>query len=349
MWLLAAMLGCTPHSTGSTEVGVRVAKVGIFEPKGVSPEVYTPGATYFFVPIVNDFYLYDTALQNIVMTGEQGVGARTGDDSLRFKTIDGNDISVNVTVAWSIDGSKAPYLLQFVGPDTDTVGEKLVRPVSRTIIRDVLNSLASEQFYDAGIRFKKAEEAANLLNYYLNPEGIRISQVLLGEHKFNERYEQIIRDKKVAEQDASRLQSETEAARELRRRELEQAKGVVTQTIEKARGEVEKRHIDADAIYYQRQRQAEAILAEQRAKAKGIAERARALSGSGGRSIVKLKVAEALRGKPIIFMPTGGMDLRTTNMNQLLQTYAVVGATNSSTSSSSTDSSTNSSTGDGSK
>lgn len=324
--LLSLALGCTPHSTGSTEVGVRVATVGIFSPKGVVPETYSPGSTYFFAPMLNEWYLYDTALQNVVMSRDQQ-GSQYGDDSLRFKTIDGNDISVNVTVAWSIDGTKAPYLLQFVGPDTQTVGERLVRPVSRTIIRDVLNSLASEQYYDAGVRFKKAEQAATLLNHYLNPEGVRIAQVLLGEHKFNERYEQIIRDKKVAEQDASRLDSETEAARELRHRELEQAKGLVQQAIEEAQGESSKKNINADAIYYERQRQAEAILAEKRAKAKGIAEQARALSGSGGRSIVKLKVAEALKGKPIIFVPTGGMDLRTTDMNELLQTYAVVKGT----------------------
>lgn len=324
-WLLAsALAGCTPHSTGSTEVGVRVATVGIFGPKGVVPDPYAPGATTFFAPFVNEWYLYDTALQNVVMTRDLQAGGAGADDSIRFKTIDGNDISVNVTVAWNIDGAKAPYLLQFVGPDTQAVGDKLVRPVSRTIIRDVLNSLASEQYYDAGIRFKKAEEAATLLNHYLNPEGVQVAQVLLGEHKFNERYEEIIKDKKVAEQDAARLDSETEAARELRHRELEQAKGLVQQAIEEARGESEKKVINADAIYYERQRQAEAILAEQRAKAKGIAERARALSGSGGRNIVKLKVAEALKGKPIVFVPTGGMDLRTTDMNQLLQTYAVV-------------------------
>lgn len=325
--LAAALTGCTPHSTGSTEIGVRVAKVGIVEPKGVVPEPYSPGATFFFAPVINDWYVYDSALQNIVMSRDSEVGDRYGDDSLRFKTIDGNDISVNVTVAWSVDPSKVPYLLQFVGANTGSVGEKLVRPVSRTIIRDVLNSLASEQFYDAGIRFKKAEEASTLLNHYLNPEGVLVNQILLGEHRFNDRYEQVIKDKKVAEQNAARLDSETEAARELRRRELEEAKGLVQQAIEEATGESGKKRIAADAIYYERQRQADAILAERRAKAKGISERAKALSGSGGRNIVKLKVAEALQGKPIIFVPTGGMDLRTTDMNQLLQTYGVVKST----------------------
>ena len=42
--------------------------------------------------------------------------------------------------------------------------------------------------------------------------------------------------------------------------------------------------------------------------------------------MVKLKVAEALQGKSLIFVPTNGMDLRTTDMNELLQTYGAVQA-----------------------
>lgn len=328
MFALALAAGCVPHSTDSTEVGVRVHELGLWEPRGVVKEPYPPGGTHFFLPIVNDWYVFDTALQNLAMTRAATGGSRAGDDSLHFKTIDGNDISVDVTVAWNVDPSRAWYLLQFVGPDTNTVGENLVRPVARTVVRDVLNELASEQYYDAGMRFQKAEQAARLLNHYLNPEGVVITQVLLGEHKFNERYEQIIRDKKVAEQEAARLVSETEAAREQRRRELEVAKGEVGREIEKARGEAEKAKINADAIYFQKERQAEAILAERTARAQGITKKAQAMAGAGGRAMVKLEVARSLRGKPILFLPTSGMDLRTTDMNQLLATYGVLRAGN---------------------
>lgn len=318
---------CVPHSTDSTEVGVRVSKLGLWEAQGVVPQAYAPGATYFFPPVINDWYVFDTALQNLIMTRDRRTGDRSTDDALRFKTVDGNDISVDVTVAWSIDPTRADYLVQFVGPDTATVRERLVRPVSRTVIRDVLNELPSELYYDANTRFQKAEQAAAVLNHYLNDEGVIIQQVLLGEHKFNDRYEQIIRDKKVAEQDAARLRSETEAAREQMRRELEIAKGEVSRDIEAARGEAQQRMISADAIFFERERQAQAILAERRSRAEGIAEKAKALAGSGGRNLVKLEVANALKGKTLIFVPTGGMDLRTTDMNQLLQTYGVVQAT----------------------
>lgn len=324
--LLLSQVGCTPHSTGSTEVGVRVAKLGLIEGKGVVPDPYPPGTTSFFPPLINDWFVYDTALQNLTMTRDSDTGDRKGDDSLHFKTVDGNDISVNVTVVWKVDPAKVGYLVQFVGANTAAVEDILVRPVSRTIIRDVLNELASEQFYDANLRYQQADKATRLLNHYLNQEGALVTEVLLGEHKFNERYEQIIRDKKVAEQNGARLVAETEAAREQMRRDLEVAKGSVNQSIEVARGESEKRRISADALYFERQRQAEAILAERRAKAQGIAEQARAISGGGGRSMVKMEVARALQGKPIIFVPTTGMEMRQTDMNELLQSVGAIKA-----------------------
>ena len=320
----AFALGCLPHSTGSTEVGVRTARIAPVGDKGVQKQVYAPGSTYFFPPVINDWHVFDTALQNLEMTREVNRGSRSGDDSLRFKTVDGNDISVNVTVAWRVDPAKAWYVLQFLGSDLSDVEVKLVRPVSRTIIRDVLNELASEQYYDADSRFRKGSEAEIRLNAYLNDEGVIIDQVLLGEHAFNPRYEAVIRDKKVSEQDAARLQSETEAASEQVKRDLEEQKGYVNQAIEKAMGEAQRQRLEADAAYYESERKAQAILTEAAADAESLEAKARALAGSGGAAQVKLKIAAAMRGKPIVFLPANsGMDVRKTDVNALLERYGV--------------------------
>lgn len=318
---LSVLAGCSA-TTESTEVGVRVAKMGLVGTKGVQPEVYPQGGTYFFFRPLSDWYVFDVGLQNLEMLREPNEGDRGGDDSLRFKTVDGNDISVNVTIAWSLDASRVPYILQFLGDSTREVEQKLVRPVSRTVVRDTLNQLTSEDFYVAQRRFQMSEEAKRRLNLILTSEGVIIENVLLGEHKFNQTYEQIIRDKKVAEQETSRLTSETEAAREEMKRDLERARGAVSQTLEKARGEAERKKLEADAIYFERERQAQAIVAEKAATAEGLTERAKALAGAGGKAMVKLEVAEALLGKKILFVPAGsGVDMRTTDMNSLLELY----------------------------
>ena len=38
-----------------------------------------------------------------------------------FKTIDGNDISLDVIIAYRIDANKAPYILQYVARDDDNL------------------------------------------------------------------------------------------------------------------------------------------------------------------------------------------------------------------------------------
>ena len=77
--------------------------------------------------------------------------------------------------------------------------------------------------------------------------------------------------------------------------------------------------------FEQQQLLAQAIKAEGIADAKGIQEMNNALSGSSGKAIVKLKIAEALQDKHIMLMPTseGGMNLKTTNMNQLIETMGI--------------------------
>src|SRR5262245_48169655 len=112
--------GCVTRSTDSTEVGVRTRK--LFSP-GIEQRIYEPVATFFFLPFTSDWHTFDIKLQNLEMTVTSTRGDRTGDDSLVFKTIDGNDIHFNVTVAWRIDPKRVPYILQKVATSTAEVKE----------------------------------------------------------------------------------------------------------------------------------------------------------------------------------------------------------------------------------
>ena len=98
MIITAGMLfvfgGCVFNTTGDTEVGVRTVKFGLIAKKGVEDKVYAPGATYFFLPYINDWHTFDTKLQNLEMTFDPERGDRKSRDDLLFKTIDGNDISL---------------------------------------------------------------------------------------------------------------------------------------------------------------------------------------------------------------------------------------------------------------
>jgi regulator of protease activity HflC (stomatin/prohibitin superfamily) len=315
--------GCTCHSTGSTEVGVLTRKLGfggLLGKAGVQPEVYPPGATYFFPAFITDWNTFDVSLQNLAMVKDRTRGDRAEEDDLSFKTVDGNDVRVDVTVAWQVEPKSAPYLLNKVGEDVEEVKEKLVRPACRSVVRDVLNELRSEEFYVSEKRFAKASEARDRLQAVLGPEGIAVRQVILGEHRFNPDYEHVIRDKKLAEQNSEKVRSETRAAAEQWKSELEKAKGTVFQQLAAAAGALDTARLTADAAYVQNQKQAEAIVAERRAHAEAVRKQNEALAGSGGKALVKLRIAEALAGKQLVFVPTGksGVGVQTLNLNQLL-------------------------------
>jgi len=124
----------------------------------------------------------------------------------------------------------------------------------------------------------------------------------------------------VAEQN----KSATKAAQEEYLKKVEDAKGEVNKiVVAGADGNLRQAQIEADAYYQKQQRLASAIEAEGVAEAKGITVLNKALAGSGGEVMVKLKLAEALEGKPIMLLPStgAGMDLKTTNINRLLEKY----------------------------
>lgn len=309
--VFASVSGCACHSTGANEVGVLTRKVAPFGKLGVQDEPLPSGGTYFFAPFTTDWNTFETKLQNLRLVKESA-------DDVEFKTVDGNDISVDIIVAWRIDPAKAPYLLMKVGESTEDIEARLVRPGVRAYVRDALNKLKSEEFYEADRRFKAAEEGRVLLAGAINPEGVIVEQVILGEHRFNPEYEAVIRDKKLAEQNAEKLKSEALAAAEASKRNLEAAKGQVAQQIAGVAGVLAQAKLTADSSLVQSQNEAEAILIEARANAQAIEKRNEALAGAGGRTMVKLKIAEALVGKRILVLPTKGANIQTLDVNQLV-------------------------------
>ncbi len=313
-----------PHQTKPTEVGVRVIKWSPFEKSGVVQDVYAPGATYFFPRIINEWHVFDTKLQNIEMTYTQEGGNRSSRDDLLFKTIDGNDISLDVIIAYRIDPKKAPYLLVNIADDNKDIEENLVRPLARNLTRDLFGELTTEDFYNADKRTQKSEYSKTKLNEILNPYGIIVESVLPKDYRFNEAYQKAIEDKKIADQVAERFKSEANAIVEEYNQRLEAAQGEVNKMVADIDGEYGKNRIAADAYFEQQSKIAKAIEAEGLAEAKGVEKLVQAVNSSGGDTMVKMKIAQALQGKKIFLLPfgdSGGLDVKTTDINELLKVY----------------------------
>jgi regulator of protease activity HflC (stomatin/prohibitin superfamily) len=201
-----------------------------------------------------------------------------------------------------------------------------VRTITRSKPRDIFGELNTEELYIAENRTKKSEDVQRVLNEILLPYGVEVTQVGTRDYRFNPEYQQAIEEKKVADQEAEKLKSETRAVAEEFLTEVERAKAQNVKIEQEADGEYRRAVIEADAYFEQQTSIAQAILAEAKAQAEGIREMNAALAGTGGEMMVKLKLAEALKDKRIIMLPTGGeggMDVRSTNVNQLLETLGI--------------------------
>ncbi len=317
--------GCVPHSTGETEVGVRTRKLVLFGEKGVEDKVYAPGSTYFFMPLVNDWHTLDTKLQNLEMTFQKEQGDRSTRDDLLFKTVDGNDIGLDVIIAYRIDPKQAFRIIQYVAEDSDILKDKIVRTIARSKPRDIFGELKSEEFYVAESREVQAVRAKEKLQEMFTPMGVIIEKVLTKDYRFNEAYQKAIEDKKVADQRVEKNRSAQHATLEEYLRKLEEAKGEVNKMVAVIDGEFLKAKIEVDAYYEKQELLAEAIKAEGIAEAKGIREMNEAMASAGGEALVKLRIAEAIQGKRIILLPVseGGMNLKTTDINQLINTIGL--------------------------
>jgi regulator of protease activity HflC (stomatin/prohibitin superfamily) len=281
-----------------------------------------PGRTVLVFPVVHDWYVFDTKTQTVEMKGSK---VASEDDALDFKTRDGNDVSVDVTVLYHIDPAKAPHVLRHVASDVDEVRTVLVRQLARSIPRDSLNELSSEEFYDSDLRAAKEEQALANLRRALTPYGIECERVVLGNYRFHKNYQAAIDQKKVADQTVNKNRSGAEAAIKEWERELETTKGSSASCSHRAR-QGTAGDLQTDAYYEAKKLEADAIVSEKAARAQGITKMKEAMSGAGGRTMVKLRIAESLKGKRIVLFPTSdsAINLQQTDVNRFLEAAGAV-------------------------
>lgn len=216
-------------------------------------------------------------------------------------------------------------ILQNVALDDESLKECIVRTISRSKPRDIFGQLDTEEFYIAEKRYEKAELAKAELNQILEPYGVIVERISTRDYRFNPEYQTAIEEKKVADQEAERLKAETNAKEAEFKTLVQVAEAEIEKIKVKADGEYKRAVIEADAYFEQQQQIAEAIIAEGKAEAEAIREMNKALSGPGGENMMKLELANALLNKRIIMLPMGdgGLDVRTTDVNQLLQLFGV--------------------------
>lgn len=301
------------------EVGVRLNKI-----TGKLESVSQTG-THWYNGITERFYVLDKTIQTLDMTATTDRGERKGKDDLKIKTMDGSDVYVDVKVQYRIDPDMADTVVTTSGPG-DNYKQKWTRDFVRSICRNYLGELTTEEFYDAARRDERLLKAREDVSKRLAPYGIIIDNIVIPTRPtFYKEYEEMIKRKKLADQAVLQEQSKALAAKQRQETQIvqetnkknvavEQFRGKMEQLVIEAKAEAEKAQKGADAYYakitigaeadfYRLQKDAEAILATKEAEAKGIEALKKALEGEGGRNMVKMEYAKRLKDLQISGQP----------------------------------------------
>ena len=277
--------------------------------------------------IRHHFSVLDKTLQTLEMTESAGRGDRKGKDDIKIKTKDGSDVYVDVKVQYSIIPEQADIVAATSGLG-DAFKNKWARDYARTMVRNFLGELTTEEFYDSSKRDAKLVLAKNRMNDRLNRFGVKIDNIVIPQRPhFYAEYEEMIKNKKLADQAVLEEQSKALAAKQKQNTMIVQETNRKNVAIEQFSGEMEQKLIQikadsergrkaADAYYqkvtinatanlYELEKSAEGILAKRTAEANGIRELNNALSAPGGRTMVKLEYARRLAditfsGKPFV-------------------------------------------------
>lgn len=322
-WILVMTLVVIAFGVGRHGV-VRVNEhqVGVLVNNVTGKLTLKPDVGYhIYLPYLARMYVLDKTIQRLELTWAQP-GAAPRD--IKLKVADGSQVSLDLTVNFKLRPDMAVRVLRRSGLNkrfAELWVEALVRNAALTTFGD----LTMEQFYDATQRAEKAEAIQKRVNERLRDEGIEIVAVIPGEYRFYREYEQIIEEKKLADQQVEEQQAQARAAQEdqerriiEKRKEIEAKRATfeaeLAARLAQAEADAEKNRrmadggyrrtlLQADSRLYTMEKQAEAAIEQGKAEAEGLAKNRAAMQGEGGLNMVAMEYARQLQKMRITGTP----------------------------------------------
>ena len=277
---------------------------------------------YIFLPYLTSFYVLDKTIQQLDLSWAQAPGRVSRD--LKLKSVDGSSVSLDISISFKLVPSEAVSVLRRSGVG-DRFAEVWLEPFARHVCLATFGQLTTEEMYDAGRRNEQAQTALDQLNALLSPQGIEIIAMIPGEFRFYQEYEQVIQEKKLADQQVEEQQSQAKALLQDQARQLVEARqralaqlattqGESTNRLIQASAEAEKiqreaegyattTRLEADGAFLTASSQAQARQAILLAEAAGLEQRRQALTGEGGLTLVGLEYAKRLEAVRLIGTP----------------------------------------------
>lgn len=209
----------------------------------LSGDLETPrrSGIHIIIPGVQQTAIYPISQQSYTMSDAGGEGQRLGQDAIRARSRDGQEVRIDLTIIFRLRDD--PDALNTVHRDwSNEPGgylEGLIRPAVRSTTIDVAAGFAAEDIYGIG-RETMQERIGERITERLARDGITVTDFLVRDISFSDEFISAIEAKQVEEQRLQRAVTEAERRRA-------EALGLADAEIERARGTAESRLIQARA------------------------------------------------------------------------------------------------------
>ncbi|MBC7653435.1 MAG: prohibitin family protein [Oligoflexus sp.] len=165
---------------------------------------------------------FDVRTQNYTMSGDREEGTVKGDDAIRILTADGLEVVIDLSVLFNVKSNEAPRILKEIGTD---YLDKIVRPVSRTAIRDNAVSYDAVALYSS-----KRDEFQNKIFKTIETSfakrGLQLQQLLIRNVALPASVKATIESKINAEQDAQKMTFVLQKEKQEAERKRVEAQGI---------------------------------------------------------------------------------------------------------------------------
>lgn len=246
----------------------------------------------FFLPFLQQAFLLEKSTQKFLMSGDSDRNANHV-AKLTVRANDGSNFWFDeVDIQYEIKPDMASLILSDSG-----VGQSFkrdwVRAYARSILRDEFGRFSASQVADPTNYRDATEAATSRLNDLLEAHGIRIIQIVTPKPKFDQRYEQAIEDRKVADEEVNRIKAQAEQLRQERERRVAEVDAQKAVEFEELKGTLEQARIAAEQERVRVERDADAY--KTRLVGEGQARRAQLIEQARGETERARKEAEGLQ------------------------------------------------------
>src|SRR4026208_101874 len=222
----------------SSERGVvRTIRAG-----GVRPAALEPGL-HWIIPVIEQVVTYSISNQTYTMSGVVLEGQVQGDDSIRVRTKDGQEVIIDASVIYQIDPAKVVQL-HIVWQDRYEDG--IVRPEARGIIRDAVSQYGVEEVVSTR-RAEMVQIIIDDLSASLAQNNLILLDFILRDIHFSEGYALAVEQKQIAEQQAQQARLTVEKKKQEAEQARQVAQGQADAAVIAAQGAAQAQIIQAEA------------------------------------------------------------------------------------------------------